>query len=1077
MNKQFKNFKRNATKVALSVVIAGATMITAHAMDKQATTTANLNMRSGEGTGYRVIETIKEGEKVQVLDNNGSWWKVKHNGKVGYSYKNYLRVLNNKHVIKEVRVKVNDTLRVRTGASTSHKVIGHIHNGDRIQVTGQKGTWYEINYKGSVAYIHSGYCTDTSNGGNHNQSKHVNAKETVKVTASRLMLRSGTSTNHRIIDRLPRGTKLIVTDRLSNGWLKVMVDGRVGYVSGNYTIKVNENNNTSESTNQRVDNIIKVTASSLNVRTGSSVAYSKKGYVHKGQELKAVEKASNGWFKVQLPNGDFGWISGRFAEVVKVNKNTNKPVKSNTKPDETQVNSVVDVKEKYVAQNTLPVIDVKGNYYIKEGSKFDYSMLKATAHDNEDGDLTSNIKYAGNVDTSKVGYYKVELSVTDSKGQTTTEITGVNVDHVNQPPVITLNDVTINQGDKFDYSMLNAKATDLEEGDLTSLIYFGGDVDTSKAGIYKVSAFVSDDNGGVDRQQGHATAIVTVKDVNSAPVLTVNNVSLTQGDKFENSMIGAKATDKQDGDLTSKIVYSGRVDTNTVGTYNLKVTVTDSKGLEVTKTVKVTVNPKMEVLNNAPVINAKDMTFVEGQSFFNRDLNVTAHDKEDGDLTNKVIFEGNVNTMVPGNYPVKLTVTDSKGAITTKTIIATVKADVTNNEPIINAVDTYTMSPGDKFDVEMLGATAHDKEDGDLTYKINLTGDVKNEIGTYKVTLSVTNSKGLTTTKDVTVKVIKRNEAPVINVADTYKLKVGDKFEYSMLNATATDDYDGNLTDRISYQGNVDTTKAGTYRVSVYVADSKDMMGQKFVTVIVEEPVGPNQAPILTVDDLTIEKGSEFNYNMLKYSATDKEDGNLSNKVTFSGNVDTNKLGNYTVTAKVTNSKGETTTKAITVSVKADIANNSPIINAVDTYTMSPGDKFDVEMLGATAHDKEDGDLTYKINLTGNVKDEIGTYKVTLSVTNSKGLTTTKDVTVKVIKRNEAPVINVADTYKLKVGDKFEYSMLNATATDDYDGNLTDRISYQGNVDTTKAGTYRVSVYVADSKDMMGQKFVTVVVE
>ncbi|MFR9070343.1 MAG: immunoglobulin-like domain-containing protein, partial [Paraclostridium sp.] len=284
-------------------------------------------------------------------------------------------------------------------------------------------------------------------------------------------------------------------------------------------------------------------------------------------------------------------------------------------------------------------------------------------------------------------------------------------------------------------------------------------------------------------------------------------------------------------------------------------------------------------------------------------------------------------------------------------------------------------------------------------------------------------------------------------------------------------------TDRISYQGNVDTTKAGTYIVSVYVADSKDMMGQKFVTVIVEEPVGPNQAPILTVDDLTIEKGSEFNYNMLKYSATDKEDGNLSNKVTFSGNVDTNKLGNYTVTAKVTNSKGETTTKAITVSVKADIANNSPIINAVDTYTMSPGDKFDVEMLGATAHDKEDGDLTYKINLTGDVKDEIGTYKVTLSVTNSKGLTTTKDVTVKVIKRNEAPVINVADTYKLKVGDKFEYSMLNATATDDYDGNLTDRISYQGNVDTTKAGTYRVSVYVVDSKDMIGQKFVTVVVE
>lgn len=837
MSKQFNNkFGKTATKAAIAIALVGATTVGAHAASKQAVTTANLHMRTGEGTGYKIVQTIKEGEQVSVLDNKGSWWKVEHKGKVGYSYKNYLRLVNNKQVIKEVRVSVDDALMVRTGASTSHKIIGRLTDGARLQVTGQKGNWYEINYKGNVAYVHSGYCKDINSNVNHNNNQSSNqGNETVKVTASRLMLRTGASTSHRIMDRLPRDTKLVVVDRLSNGWLKVMVNGKLGYVSGQYTVKINENNNTSESTNEKVNMNVKVTASSLNVRAGSSVAYAKKGYVHAGQELKAVEKASNGWYKVQLPNGDFGWISGRYADAVKTNENTNKPV----------VPPVVDNKPSTGEDTAKPVVpDTKP----------------------EDKPVTPDQKPD---DTVKPGDDTTKPEDKPNTGETT------------------------NPEDKPS----TGETTKPEDKPSTG-------EDTTKPVNPDVKP---DENPGKDDPE-------LIPPTNQAPRIHFTNVTLNQGEKFTKDMLNIDAFDLEDGKIpTDKVQMISDVDTNKPGAYTVTLKVADKEGYETTVYAVVTVKAK-EVANEGPKLFVEGTTVEQGTEFNYNMLKYSAEDKEDGNLTNKVEFSGDVNTNKPGTYEVNASVSDSKG-VTTKT---TVKVVVTakNNAPVINCVDTYTMSPGDKFDVEMLGATAHDKEDGDLTNKINLTGTVKDEVGTYHVKLTVTDSKGVTTTKDVTVNVIKRNEAPVINVADTYTLTQGDKFDYSMLKATVTDDYDKDLS--IQYKGDVNTNKPGEYRVSVYATDSQDMIGQKWVTVIVKAPVVQNEAPVLTASDVTLNQGEGFSIFSLNINAQDKEDGNITKQVHIvSNNVDTNKPGTYKVELSVTDSKGATATKTVTVTVKA----------------------------------------------------------------------------------------------------------------------------------------------------------------
>ena len=71
-----------------------------------------------------------------------------------------------------------------------------------------------------------------------------------------------------------------------------------------------------------------------------------------------------------------------------------------------------------VPDNKIPQISGVSDKIIFQGRKFD-SMEGIKATDAEDGNITRQIKVAGNIDTNKVGKYKLTYTVTDSDGAST----------------------------------------------------------------------------------------------------------------------------------------------------------------------------------------------------------------------------------------------------------------------------------------------------------------------------------------------------------------------------------------------------------------------------------------------------------------------------------------------------------------------------------------------------------------------------------------------------------------------------------------------------------------------------------
>ena len=119
----------------------------------------------------------------------------------------------------------------------------------------------------------------------------------------------------------------------------------------------------------------------------------------------------------------------------------------------------------------------------------------------------------------------------------------------------------------------------------------------------------------------------------------------------------------------------------------------------------------------------------------------------------------------------------------------------------------------------------------------------------------------------------------------------------------------------------------------------------------------------------------------------------------IANDVDTSKAGTYHVTYKVTDKKGASTEKTITVIVKQNTGdfNSVPTISANDV-TLNVGDTFD-PLKDVTATDKEDGTITLtKDNIVTNNVDtsKAGTYHVTFRVVDKNGAITEKTITVTV---------------------------------------------------------------------------------
>lgn len=186
---------------------------------------------------------------------------------------------------------------------------------------------------------------------------------------------------------------------------------------------------------------------------------------------------------------------------------------------------------------------------------------------------------------------------------------------------------------------------------------------------------------------------------------------------------------------------------------------------------------------------------------------------------------------------------------------------------------------------------------------------VKNEvdekvIGTYNISVNIKYFI-YRVSKVYSVKVVDKVKPSIILNGSNIGLACPNK-DYVEEGYTANDDYDGDITDKV-------TSVVGDVSIKYSVSDSS---GNTFSTERTIEHTDKEAPSISLNGDSTIYLYVGDNYQEPGYSASDNCDGDITDKVVSTGSVDTSKTGTYTVTYTLTDSSNNTTTVERTIVVR-----------------------------------------------------------------------------------------------------------------------------------------------------------------
>ncbi|MCU5512541.1 cell wall-binding protein EntB [Bacillus cereus] len=139
---------------AATATILGLGAFTTTATAETIVTADVLNVREKPTTESKVVEKVKNGQELKVINTEDGWSKIELNGK---------EVFVSSEFTKDVYHVTANLLNVRTEANTESEILGRLKKDDVIESTHQvKDGWLQFEYKGKTAYANVSFLSSTA---------------------------------------------------------------------------------------------------------------------------------------------------------------------------------------------------------------------------------------------------------------------------------------------------------------------------------------------------------------------------------------------------------------------------------------------------------------------------------------------------------------------------------------------------------------------------------------------------------------------------------------------------------------------------------------------------------------------------------------------------------------------------------------------------------------------------------------------------------------------------------------------------------------------------------------------------
>ena len=156
-------------------LIAGLTMASMMSLPAFAetgtVTGSSVNIRSGPGTIYGVVDCLPKGARITVNDrSNSAWYAVEYQGNSGFMSSAYISVEEEHYVDIPVVDSGSGTdayinamyVRFRSGPGSGYSILGEYNKGKAVTITGSYDGWYSCVIDGREGYVYAPYVNEGS---------------------------------------------------------------------------------------------------------------------------------------------------------------------------------------------------------------------------------------------------------------------------------------------------------------------------------------------------------------------------------------------------------------------------------------------------------------------------------------------------------------------------------------------------------------------------------------------------------------------------------------------------------------------------------------------------------------------------------------------------------------------------------------------------------------------------------------------------------------------------------------------------------------------------------------------------
>jgi len=217
----------------LMAVTAALLAVSAFAAECGTVNTDALRLRSEPSTDAPTIAYLNTGAQVDILENQGEWYKVEYKGSTGYLFAEYVSSSASASVTSSVSAEsvagktgviTGSTVNFRSGPSTDDAILSTIDDGTELMIVSAVDDWCLVEWNGEEGYVKADYVS-------------VDGIPLIDprglITGNCVNVRSAPSTDSGVVTKVYAGS-LVDLISFEDGWYAVSCNGQNGYVCADY---------------------------------------------------------------------------------------------------------------------------------------------------------------------------------------------------------------------------------------------------------------------------------------------------------------------------------------------------------------------------------------------------------------------------------------------------------------------------------------------------------------------------------------------------------------------------------------------------------------------------------------------------------------------------------------------------------------------------------------------------------------------------------------------------------------------------------------------------------------------------